>query len=175
LVKKFIRAVGPTAPRQHGDRINGEPKVILISPQGILRHQPIRKQFHFYGGIYGLIKLGFHGAASTPFNHTINVITAQTTYLSNRQTLVSLRSQQMTASVQLLENLGGGWEESLLPSGAQNESKEVVSISRAPQSYRLAPVGATSLKGGRNDAAESNEVPWKLTTLRRSVERSTTG
>jgi len=39
--------------------------------------------------------------------------------LSNRQTLVSLRSQQMTASVQLLENLGGGWEESLPPSRAQ--------------------------------------------------------
>jgi len=49
----------------------------------------------------------------------LNVITAQTTHLSNRQTLVSLRSQQMTASVQLLENLGGGWEESLLPSRAQ--------------------------------------------------------
>ena len=49
----------------------------------------------------------------------LNVITAQTTYLSNRQKLVNLRSQRMTASVQLLENLGGGWEESLLPSRAQ--------------------------------------------------------
>ena len=49
----------------------------------------------------------------------LNVITAQTSYLSNRQTLVNLLSQQMTASVQLLENLGGGWDAALLPSGAQ--------------------------------------------------------
>jgi len=46
---------------------------------------------------------------------------------------------------------------------------------KTKQLGNLAPVGATSLKAGRNDAAESNEVPWKLTTLRRSVERSTTG
>jgi len=49
----------------------------------------------------------------------LNVITAQTSYLSNRQTLVNLLSQQMTASVQLLENFGGGWDAALLPSRAQ--------------------------------------------------------
>ena len=46
----------------------------------------------------------------------LNVITAQTTLLGNRQTLVSLRSQQMVASVQLIEALGGGWDSSRLPS-----------------------------------------------------------
>lgn len=46
----------------------------------------------------------------------LNVITAQTTLLSNRQTLVNLRAQRMAASVQLLQALGGGWEVSQLPS-----------------------------------------------------------
>ncbi len=46
----------------------------------------------------------------------LNVIIAQTTYLANRQTLVNLRVQQMTASVQLVEALGGGWDASEIPS-----------------------------------------------------------
>lgn len=45
----------------------------------------------------------------------LNVIVAQTTYLNNSQTLVDLRSQQMTSSVQLIEALGGGWDASQLP------------------------------------------------------------
>jgi NodT family efflux transporter outer membrane factor (OMF) lipoprotein len=46
----------------------------------------------------------------------LNVIVAQATYLSNRQTLVNLRAQQMTASVQLVEAIGGGWDVSEMPS-----------------------------------------------------------
>ena len=45
----------------------------------------------------------------------LNVITAQTTLLSNQQTAVTLRRQQMTSSVQLVEALGGGWSVSDLP------------------------------------------------------------
>ncbi|MGA3265263.1 MAG: efflux transporter outer membrane subunit [Verrucomicrobiota bacterium] len=45
----------------------------------------------------------------------LNVITAQTTLLANRQTLVNLRTQQMTAAIQLIEALGGGWNVSQLP------------------------------------------------------------
>src|SRR6266516_3962515 len=45
----------------------------------------------------------------------LNVITAQTTYLVNRQTLVNLRTQQMTASVLLVEAVGGGWDASQIP------------------------------------------------------------
>jgi outer membrane protein TolC len=44
------------------------------------------------------------------------VITAQTTLLSNQQTAVSLRMQQLTDSVQLIEALGGGWDATQLPS-----------------------------------------------------------
>ena len=46
----------------------------------------------------------------------LNVITAQTILLGNRQTLVNLRTQKMTATVQLIEALGGGWEARQLPS-----------------------------------------------------------
>jgi NodT family efflux transporter outer membrane factor (OMF) lipoprotein len=45
----------------------------------------------------------------------LNVITAQTTLLSNRQTLVNLYTQQMQDAVTLIEDLGGGWDESKLP------------------------------------------------------------
>lgn len=52
----------------------------------------------------------------------LNVITAQTTLFSNKQTAVNLRIQQMTASVQLVEALGGGWDASQLPSGKARTS-----------------------------------------------------
>jgi len=49
----------------------------------------------------------------------LNVITAQTTLLTNKQTAVTLRIQQMNSSVQLVEALGGGWDRSQLPSPTQ--------------------------------------------------------
>lgn len=49
----------------------------------------------------------------------LNVITAQTTLLTNKQTAVNLRIQQMTSSVQLIEALGGGWDSSQLPTPRQ--------------------------------------------------------
>ena len=45
----------------------------------------------------------------------LNVISAQTTLLSDQQSLVSLRMAEMTAAVQLIQALGGGWEVSQLP------------------------------------------------------------
>jgi NodT family efflux transporter outer membrane factor (OMF) lipoprotein len=45
----------------------------------------------------------------------LNVITAQATLLTNQRTLLTLRTQQMTASVQLIKALGGGWNASKLP------------------------------------------------------------
>jgi len=47
----------------------------------------------------------------------LNVITAQTTLLTNQQTDAQLRMQQLVDSVQLIEALGGGWDTSQLPSG----------------------------------------------------------
>jgi NodT family efflux transporter outer membrane factor (OMF) lipoprotein len=40
----------------------------------------------------------------------LNVITAQTTLLSNKRTALNLRLEQMNASVQLINALGGGWD-----------------------------------------------------------------
>ena len=40
----------------------------------------------------------------------LNVIIAQTTLLNNQRTAVNLRMEQMTASVQLIKALGGGWD-----------------------------------------------------------------
>ncbi|HEV2645765.1 MAG TPA: efflux transporter outer membrane subunit [Acidobacteriaceae bacterium] len=45
----------------------------------------------------------------------VNVLTAQTTLLGDQQTLVNLKTQEMTASVQLIEALGGGWDSTQLP------------------------------------------------------------
>jgi NodT family efflux transporter outer membrane factor (OMF) lipoprotein len=45
----------------------------------------------------------------------LDVVTAQTSLFSNQQTDVTLRLQQLTASVQLIEALGGGWDSSRLP------------------------------------------------------------
>jgi len=49
----------------------------------------------------------------------LDVVTAQTTLLGNQQTMVNLKMQQITASVQLVEALGGGWGRTQLPSTAQ--------------------------------------------------------
>ena len=53
----------------------------------------------------------------------LNVITAQTSLLSNQEAAVNLRMQQMTASAGLIEALGGGWNASQPPSPAQLVTK----------------------------------------------------
>jgi NodT family efflux transporter outer membrane factor (OMF) lipoprotein len=53
----------------------------------------------------------------------VNVVTAQTTLLTDRESVATLRVQEMTASVQLIEALGGGWDRSLLPTPAQVSEK----------------------------------------------------
>ncbi|MBB5340377.1 efflux transporter outer membrane subunit [Tunturiibacter gelidoferens] len=53
----------------------------------------------------------------------VNVVTAQTTLLTDRQSVATLRVQEMTASVQLIEALGGGWDRSQLPTPAQVSEK----------------------------------------------------
>jgi NodT family efflux transporter outer membrane factor (OMF) lipoprotein len=49
----------------------------------------------------------------------INVVTAQNTLLNDQQTLATVHTQQMTASVQLIVALGGGWDATQLPTPAQ--------------------------------------------------------
>jgi NodT family efflux transporter outer membrane factor (OMF) lipoprotein len=52
----------------------------------------------------------------TGVDNFLNVFTAQTALLSDQQTSITLRVQQMTTSVQLIEALGGGWDTTQLPS-----------------------------------------------------------
>ena len=46
----------------------------------------------------------------------LNVFTAQSTLLSDQQTVITLRVEQIVSSVQLIEALGGGWDITQLPS-----------------------------------------------------------
>ncbi len=66
------------------------------------------------------LELGRYETGIDPY---INVITAQTTLLANQQSLTNLQVQEMTASVQLIEALGGGWDRSQLPTPAQITQK----------------------------------------------------
>jgi NodT family efflux transporter outer membrane factor (OMF) lipoprotein len=63
------------------------------------------------------------GRYDTGIDPYVNVVTAQTTLLSDQQSLASLHTQQMTASVQLIEALGGGWDRSQLPTPADASKK----------------------------------------------------
>jgi NodT family efflux transporter outer membrane factor (OMF) lipoprotein len=53
----------------------------------------------------------------------IDVLTAQNTLLSDQQGLAALHTQQMTAAVQLVEALGGGWDKSQLPAPSEVTQK----------------------------------------------------
>jgi outer membrane protein TolC len=54
----------------------------------------------------------------------LNVLTAQTTLLSDQQTEVTLRVNEMTAAVQLVQALGGGWQVGQLPTPEQVASQQ---------------------------------------------------
>jgi outer membrane protein TolC len=66
------------------------------------------------------LELGRYDTGIDPY---IDVVTAQTTLLANRQSLTNLQVQEMTASVQLIEALGGGWDRSQLPTPDQITQK----------------------------------------------------
>jgi NodT family efflux transporter outer membrane factor (OMF) lipoprotein len=53
----------------------------------------------------------------------IDVVTAKATLLADEQTLATLHTQAMTASVQLIEALGGGWDSTQLPTPQQVTTK----------------------------------------------------
>jgi NodT family efflux transporter outer membrane factor (OMF) lipoprotein len=62
----------------------------------------------------------------------LNVLIAQTTLLTGQQQLASLHTLEMTASIQLIEALGGGWDRSQLPTPAQVTKKVTKSEIEAP-------------------------------------------
>jgi NodT family efflux transporter outer membrane factor (OMF) lipoprotein len=63
------------------------------------------------------------GRYDTGIDPYIDVLIAQTTLLSDQQTLNTLQVEQMTAAVALVEALGGGWDRSQLPTPQQVTEK----------------------------------------------------
>ncbi len=53
----------------------------------------------------------------------VDVVIAQTTLLTNEETLNALQVEEMTSAVQLVEALGGGWDRTQLPTPAQAGAK----------------------------------------------------
>ena len=53
----------------------------------------------------------------------LDVYTAETSLLQQQQTFISLRMNQMTSNVQLIQAIGGGWEKTELPSEKQVASR----------------------------------------------------
>jgi outer membrane protein TolC len=62
------------------------------------------------------LQLGRYETGIDPY---INVVIAQTTLLSNQQTLVTSQVSEVVAAVQLITALGGGWDRSQLPTPEQ--------------------------------------------------------
>ena len=87
-----------------------------------LLSQQVRHQREAVNSAQIFVKLEL-GRYETGIDPYIDVITAQTTLLANQQTLTNLQVQEMTASVQLIEALGGGWDRSQLPTPAQVTQK----------------------------------------------------
>ena len=63
------------------------------------------------------------GRYQTGIDPYIDVVTLQTTLLTDQQTLTGLQVDQMTDAVELVEALGGGWDRSQLPTPKQVEAK----------------------------------------------------
>jgi NodT family efflux transporter outer membrane factor (OMF) lipoprotein len=63
------------------------------------------------------------GRYETGIDPYVNVMTAQTTMLADQQTLATIQIEQMTSSVALIEALGGGWDDSQLPTPRQLTQK----------------------------------------------------
>jgi len=62
----------------------------------------------------------------------LNVISAQTTLLSDQQEAVTLRISEMTAAVELVQALGGGWNANQLPTAASVTRKGTPATVAAP-------------------------------------------
>ncbi len=63
------------------------------------------------------------GRYDTGIDPYVDVVTAQTTLLTDQQSLATLHITEMTASVQLIEALGGGWDSSQLPTPEEVKKK----------------------------------------------------
>jgi NodT family efflux transporter outer membrane factor (OMF) lipoprotein len=90
---------------------NSLAEVHLLSQQILRQQQAVDSSQKFLQ-----LELGRFHQGLDPY---IDVVVAQITLLGNQQSLANLQVLEMTASVQLIESLGGGWDRSQLPTPAQ--------------------------------------------------------
>jgi outer membrane protein TolC len=83
-----------------------------IYSQQILRQQQAVKDAQDYLNL----ELVRYNTGVDPY---VDVVVAQTTLLTNQETLNSLQVNEMTSAVQLVQALGGGWDISQLPTPDQ--------------------------------------------------------
>ena len=65
---------------------------------------------------YVKLEMGRYQTGIDPY---VDVVTAQTTLLTDQQTAINVQIQEMTGAVQLIEALGGGWDVSQLPTPSE--------------------------------------------------------
>jgi NodT family efflux transporter outer membrane factor (OMF) lipoprotein len=87
-----------------------------IYSQQILRQQQAVKDAQDYLNL----ELVRYNTGVDPY---VDVVVAQTTLLSNQETLNSIQVDEMTSAVQLVQALGGGWNVSQLPTPNQAGAK----------------------------------------------------
>ena len=63
------------------------------------------------------------GRYQTGIDPYVNVVTAQTTLLTDQQTVITVQIEQMTGAVALIMALGGGWDVSQLPTPSEVSKK----------------------------------------------------
>jgi NodT family efflux transporter outer membrane factor (OMF) lipoprotein len=87
----------------------------------IVSHQVVKlKRAVDSAGTALKLELGRYETGIDPY---VDVVIAQTTLLSNQQTLVIAQVSEMMAAVQLIMALGGGWDQSQLPTLEQVTKK----------------------------------------------------
>ena len=87
-----------------------------IYSQQILRQQAAVKDAQDYLNL----ELVRYNTGVDPY---VDVVIAQTTLLSNQETLNALQVEEMTSAVQLVQALGGGWDRTQLPTPDQAGAK----------------------------------------------------
>jgi NodT family efflux transporter outer membrane factor (OMF) lipoprotein len=87
-----------------------------VYSQQILRQQAAVKNSQDYLSL----ELVRYNTGVDPY---VDVVIAQTTLLSNQETLNALQVEEMTSTVQLVQALGGGWDRTQLPTPAQAGAK----------------------------------------------------
>ena len=128
-----------------------------IYSQQILRQQMAVKDAQDYLDL----EMARYNTGVDPY---VDVVIAQTTLLSNQETLNSLQVEEMTSAVELVQALGGGWDRTQLPTPAQAGAKTTNA------DYTIAAVALIAPAGSRWHRHQAGTLPSR-SRLRRSWSR----